>query len=201
MPLCVAAASITVILTSAPAAFAASCPPPPSVVHPFAAWGDDQSYVPVSDGSFEPIPKGSLLQPWSLSKTGASIVSDNEPWYVDGNKSDDHALSIQSGGQATSACTTAPLMTSIVRFFVKNTGSSSGLLQVQLLVNGGKDGTLDGGYIVAGPTWQPAAILNVPWPHPLSGAVDLQVVLTPVGTGASFEVDDVYIDPCVAKLG
>ncbi len=191
-----AAAAVTVAsFAAAPAAFAASCPPPPTVVHPFLQWGDSNSYVPVTDGNFEPLAKGSLSTPWALSGS-ASIVSDNEPWHVDGQATDSHALSIQTGGQATSACTTAPLITSVVRFFVKNTGASSGLLHVQLLVNDGKNGTLDGGYVSAGSSWQPTSVIVLPWAQPLSGAVDLRVVLTPVGAGASFSVDDVYIDPC-----
>jgi hypothetical protein len=201
LPVSLATASSVVVLSSAPTALAATCPPPPSASKTFSAWGDLHSYVPVTDGGFEPISTGSLQQPWSLSRSGASIVSGNEPWHVDGNSKDSHALSIQTGGQATSACTTAPLVTSVLRFFIKNTGATSGELHVQLLVNGGKNGILDGGYITAGSTWQPTAILYLPWANPLSGAVNLQVVLTPLGAGASFQVDDIYLDPCLAKLG
>jgi hypothetical protein len=201
LPVASAAASIAMILAWAPAALAATCPPPPSDVNPFLSWGDSNTYVPVTDGNFEPIPKGSLLSPWTFSNSGASIVSDNEPWHVDSVFSDDHALFLQTGSKATSACTTAPNIASIVRFFVKNTGSSTGTLHVQLLVNGGKNGILDGGYISAGSSWHPSQILYLPWANRLSGAVNLQVVLTAVGTSASFEVDDLYIDPRVAKLG
>jgi hypothetical protein len=201
LPVALAAALSAAVLVSAPAALAgASCPPPPSSGEPFAPWGDQNSYVPATDGGFEPIAKGSLQLPWSLSGS-ASISSDNEPWHTDGNKSDSHSLSIQTGGKAISACTTAPLVTSVVRFFIKNTGAASGELHVQLLVNGGKNGTLDGGYITASSDWHPTAVLALPWAHPLSGAVNLQVVLTPVGAGASFQIDDVYIDPRLVKLG
>ena len=196
-----AAATAASLLASArPALAGSSCPPPPSSSEPFAPWGDQNSYVPATDGGFEPIPRGSLQQPWSLSGS-ASIVSGNEPWHIDGNRNDSRSLSIQAGGKATSACTTAPLVTSVVRFFLKNTGAASGELHVQLLVNGGKNGTLDGGYITAGSSWQPTAVLALPWAQPLSGAVNLQIVLTPVGAGASFQVDDAYIDPRLVKLG
>jgi hypothetical protein len=195
----VIAAALAAFFTATPAALAATCPPPPSIVTPFLPWGDTNDYVPVTDGNFEPIAKGSLLLPWTLSKSNASIVSDNEPWNVDGSNGT-HALSLQTGGQATSACTTSPNIVSVVRFFVKNTGASTGQLHVQVLVNGGKNGTLDGGYITAGSSWQPTSILYVPWANPLKGAVDLQIVLTPVGAGASFSVDDVYFDPCVSRI-
>jgi len=197
LPTAVAAASLGVFLGSAPAAFAANCPPPPAIVHPFLAWGDAGDYVPVTGGSFEHA--NPSLQ-WRLSKSGASIVSDNEPWDVSGSAGG-HALSLQADGQATSACTTAPHIASIIRFFVRNTGAETGELHVQLLVDGGKNGILDGGYVTAGSDWQPTDVVYLPWAHPLSGAVDLQVVLTPVGAGASFSVDDVYIDPCVSRIG
>ena len=195
VPTAVAAAAVALIFGSAPAALAAACPPPPSVVNPFLPWGDGLDYVPVTDGSFEPIAKGSKDRPWSLTGN-AAIVSDNEPWYIDGDSSDNSALLLQEGDQATSACTTAPQIASTVRFFVQNVGSATGRLHVEILVNGGKNGVLDGGDISAGPTWQPSDVIVLPWAQPLKGAVDLRVRLTPEGAGAAFEVDDVYIDPC-----
>src|SRR5579862_8289229 len=100
VPVAVAASSIGVFLAAAPAALAANCPPPPALVHPFLPWGDANDYVPVTGGTFEPA--NPSLQ-WRLSNTGASIVADNEPWDVN-SSAGGHALSLQTGGQATSAC-------------------------------------------------------------------------------------------------
>jgi hypothetical protein len=181
------------------AAKAATCPPPPSLVNPFLPWQDSLDYVTVTNGSFEPIPTGSKDLPWAFSKNGASVVGDNEPWHVNGSSSDSSALLLQAGGQATSACTTAPNIASVVRFFVRNVGSDDGQLHVEILVNNGKNGILDGGTITAGASWEPSGVVYLPWAKPLKGAVDLRVRLTPVGTGAAFEVDDVYIDPCKSR--
>src|SRR3954451_20371588 len=93
---------------------------------------------------------------------------------------------------AVSGCTTAPMITSVVRFFVKNTGSASGHLHVEILVNGGKNGILDGGTITATSTWNATGQIVIPWAKPLKGAVQLQLRLTPVEPDASFTVDDVY---------
>lgn len=185
---------IAVVLTSAAfvssltatAASAAACPPPPPPVTPFAQFGDGNTYVLTTGGSFE-------QDGWSLSG-GASLVKANEPWHVN-SKSDHQSLYLPAGASATSGCTSAPMITSIVRFFANNVGASSGGLHVELIVNGGKDGILDGGVIYPAAGWNPTDAIHVPWPHPLGGAVQLQVRLTAVGAGAAFQVDDVYLDP------
>jgi hypothetical protein len=68
-------------------------------------------------------------------------------------------------------------------------------LHVEVIVNGGKNGVLAGGVIYPAAGWNPTNPINVPWPHPLQGAVQLQVRLTAVGTGAAFQVDGAYLDP------
>jgi hypothetical protein len=193
----VAAAAVVAALGTASPALAAGCPPPPLSSQAFASWGDSRSYVPVNDGSFAAAGPAKLDSPWTLSG-GATIVNDNDPSNL-GGPGGVGALSLPSGASAVSQCTTAPMIQTTVRFFVKNTGSSSGLLHVEVLVDGGKNGILDGGTITAGSSWEPSPAIAVPWPKPLNGAVNLQVRLTAVGTGASFEVDDVYLDPCRSR--
>jgi hypothetical protein len=198
-PLCgavvLAAATISTVASfaTAPMASAATCPPPPDVVQPFLPWGDAISYVPVTNGSFEPLAKDSKETPWTLSGN-ARLVSDNEPYFVSGSSGDKTALYLGAGGSAVSSCTTAPQISPVVRFFVKNVGDPTGQLHVEVLVNGGNAGVLDGGTITATPEWGPSPTIRLPW-GPLRGAGDLRVRLTPIGAGATFEVDDVYIDP------
>ncbi len=169
------------LLGLAPTAGAANCPPPPKVKNAFAQWGDSGGYVPVTNS-------------WELVN-GAMLVADDAPTGLSDVAADGSALFLPAGGSATSACTTAPMITSIVRFYVKNVGDPAGRLHVELLVNKGKDGILDGGTITAGLDWQVSPVLVIPWPKPLKGAVDLRVRLTAIGTGAAFEVDDVFLDP------
>ena len=171
------------------AAASASCPPPPPPVHPFQPWGDSTTYVLTSGGSFE---QGGT-DGWSLSG-GAKLVQGNEPWYVN-SKSDHQSLYLPEGASATSGCTSAPMIDSMVRFFADNVGSGSGGLHVEIIVNGGKNGVLDGGVISPAAGWSPTSQIDVPWPHPLKGAVQLQLRLTAVGRGAAFDVDDAYFDP------
>jgi hypothetical protein len=169
-------------------ASAAACPPPPPPVKPFQPWNDGNTYVLTTGGSFE-----SGLNGWSLSG-GAKLVQGNEPWYVN-SKSDKQSLYLPAGASATSGCTSAPMINSVVRFFANNVGSASGGLHVEVIVNDGKNGILDGGVINPSASWSLTSPVNVPWPHPLKGAVKLQVRLTAVGSGAAFDVDDAYLDP------
>jgi len=184
----VVAAAVLAGTIAPPAMAGAACPPPPKDGKPFKLWGDSNKYVLTTGGSFE---QGS--DAWSLSG-GASLVSGNEPWYVN-SESDVQSLYLPAGGSATSGCTSAPMITSIVRFFATNVGSSSGGIHVEVIVNGGKNGILDGGVINPAAGWNPTDAIEAPWAHPLKGAVQLQVRLTAVGDGAAFDVDDVYLDP------
>lgn len=169
-------------------AAAASCPPPPTAMHPFSGWGDSNSYVLTTGGSFE---AGSPS--WALSG-GAQVVGDNAPNRLDaaGNS---HALYLPAGSSATSACVTAPQIVGIVRFFVKNAGASGGQLKVEVLVKGR---VYQAGTITAGSSWAPSPMLlsNAP---AYKGAVTYQVRLTPVGSGSAFAVDDVYFDPYCSR--
>jgi hypothetical protein len=170
------------------AASAAACPPPPTVVHPFTPWSDNASYVLTTGASFEPGSAG-----WMLGG-GANVVSGNAPNALDSGK-DSHSLYLPAGSSVTSPCTTAPHIVGVVRFFLRNVGTSTGTLNVRVLVKGK---TYDAGTIGAGGEWQPSEMLPSNAPN-YSGAVAYQVQLTPVGAGAAFLVDDVYFDPYASK--
>src|SRR5579885_987904 len=169
-------------------AAAATCPPPPSVVYPFTPWGDSNSYVLTTGGSFEP---GSPA--WSLSG-GAQVVGDNATGAPD-STAGSHALYLPAGSSATSACVTAPQIVGIVRFFAKNVGAAGGQLRVEVLVKGA---VYQAGTITAGSSWTPSPMLASNAPA-YKGAVTYQVRLTPVGSGAAFTVDDVYFDPYCSR--
>jgi hypothetical protein len=168
---------------SAPAQ-AATCPPPPATVLPFAPWGDANDYVLTTGGSFE-----SGTAPWSLSG-GSKVVADNAPNALD-SASATRSLYLPAGSSATSACVTAPGIIGVVRFFAKSVGASGGQLKVEVLVKGA---VYQAGTISAGSAWSPSPALASNAPV-YKGAVTYQVRLTAVGSGAAFTVDDVYFDP------
>jgi hypothetical protein len=166
-------------------ATAASCPAPSKTVNPFLPWGDANDYVLTTGGSFEPVSPS-----WTL-RGGATVVSgDNAPNALD-PVTDSHALYLPPGSSATSACTTAPKIVGIVRFFVKSAALTTGQLRVEVLVKGS---VYQAGTITAGALWEPSPMLVSDAPA-YSGSVAYQVRLTPIGTDAAFTVDDVYFDP------
>jgi hypothetical protein len=179
-----------VAATAAPATSAATCPPPPTTSQVFKAWGDSHDYAALPGGSFE-----STLSGWSTD--AGSTVAGNEPWYVH-SKSDSHAFSLSAGGQTTTSPICEPLLQPVLRMFIRNTGTSTGQLHVEFLVTqNNKQYVLDGGYVTGDGAWKLTDPIVGSWTGPLSGA--LQVRLTPVGAGASFLVDDLWVDPYLSR--
>jgi hypothetical protein len=164
----------------------------------FGAWGDGAFYNLANGGDFE----GGTTQ-WTLTG-GAGVQGGNEPWNLGAG-----SLFLPAGSSALSTETCSTRLDAVTRFFAKNVGSSSGTLKVELIVRiAGRDYALNAGSIAASSAWGPSAQLApsfsswspqtqlLPsWAGWMSGNVIVQVRLTPVGDGAAFAVDDVYIDP------
>jgi hypothetical protein len=159
----------------------------------FAPWGDSSQYATLLNGGFE---GGSIG--WFLSG-GARVVSGNEPFFV-GDSDDSHSLLLPAGSSAYSGTVCFAFGDWHMRLFAKNVGASSGRLHVQVIVPsllGGLLTILDGGTIGANGTWAPSpqvklALCNV---TSLLGTRAVAFRFTPVGSGAAFQVDDVYLDP------
>lgn len=169
---------------------ASFCDPTASQV--FAPWGDSSYYARLFNSNFESGSTG-----WSLTG-GARIVSGNEPFFV-GGADDRHSLLLPSGSSAYSGTVCFALADWHLRFFAKNVGSARGQLHVQVIVPSllGVVSVLDGGTISAGSSWQPSPRLalllcNV---TSLVGTKAVAFRFTPVGAGAAFQLDDVYLDP------
>jgi len=163
----------------------------PEVAQYFGPWGDSAWYRLVPGGRFEG------THGWSLSG-GAKVVSGNEPWYLKG-RSDSRSLSLPAGSTATSPTTCFDFGDWHARFLVRNTGATSGTLEVDILVRSlvGVLSVLDGGTIKAGSAWKPspqvsALVTNV---GGLLGTQAVSFRLKARGTGAAFQVDDVFLDP------
>jgi hypothetical protein len=159
----------------------------------FKPWNDSSYYSSLLNGGFEGGSTG-----WILSG-GARVVSGNEPFLV-GDESDNHSLLLPSGSSAYSGTVCFALGDWHLRLFARNTGSKTGALHVQVVVPsllGGLLTILDGGTITANGTWAPSprlelALCNV---TSLLGTRAVAFRFTPVGAGASYQIDDVYLDP------
>jgi len=167
---------------------ATECDPDTSQV--FLAWGDDAYYRLAPGGSFDSGPS------WSLGG-GARVVTGNEPYkLVAGTRS----LLLPAGSTATSPAMCFAYGDWHARFMVRNTGASTGRLEVDILVRSllGLVSVLDGGTVKADGTWDPspeisAFLTNLGGLTSLTKAVSFR--LRSKGTGAQFQVDDVFLDP------
>ena len=171
-------------------------PPCGAVTHPFTTWGDYDSYCAFPNLGFE-----SGTKSWTMSGN-ASVVAANEPWHVSGAGT--HALQLGPTATATSSSLPVSLLDPWVRFFA-HSASANGGLRVQVLFHGllgNLTGLLNVGTLSPGgySSWQPTQRVLSALALPL-GTTSAQVVLTSSATSGSWQVDDVYLDPCVAKLG
>ena len=168
-----------------------------SIENPFARWNDNNDYVAVPNGNVE---NGS--DDWSLS--GASVVTGNEPWKVH-DSGDSTSLKIPAGKSATTGTMCVGLEHPTLRFFSKSTsggGLLGGLLstltvEVQFELSTGTVVSLPIGIVLPNGQWQPSptyvVVANLlpllPGQH-----TPVRFKFTAVG-GASWQVDDVYVDP------
>jgi len=161
---------------------------------PFAQWGDTANYTLVPGGAFEP---GS--PPWMLSR-GAAVTPGNESYYVHGS-GDQNSLSLPGGSSATSLAVCTSIHHPTARLFVKNSGSASSRLRVEVLYPG-----LLGGVQVARiaelsgtPAWKPTPKLPLTVTNLLATlSLDRTVIayrFKPKDSLGQWSIDDVYLDP------
>jgi hypothetical protein len=167
-----------------------------STTYPFKAWGDSDAYCAFPNLGFE-----SGATKWTLTGK-ASVVAGNEPWYVSGSGT--HALQLGPGATASSSSLPVSLLDPWVRMFARSTGAN-GSLRVQVVFHGllgNVTGLLNVGSLSPGSysSWQPTQRVLSALALPLL-TTSARVVLTSTATSGSWQIDDVYLDPCVAKLG
>jgi hypothetical protein len=198
---CAFAAVSVVAVLSIPAASAALpklslLPSCGATSHPFTPWGDTSSYCSFPNLGFESGSAG-----WTLSGN-ASVVATNEPWHVSGAGM--HSLQLGPGASALSSPLPVSLLDPYLRFFARSAGAN-GSLHVQVYfrgLTGNLTGLLNFGSLSAGgyASWQPTQKVLSALALPLLTST-AQVQLTSQAKSGSWQVDDVYLDPRIAKLG
>ncbi|HLY51200.1 MAG TPA: hypothetical protein VKR21_18555 [Solirubrobacteraceae bacterium] len=160
---------------------------------PFTPWGDNYYYVKAPGGDFESGASG-----WALTG-GASVVSGNESFNVAGGS---HSLSLPAGSSATSPTQCTGIDHPDMRFFVRNTGSSSSRLKVYatypLLL--GLPYTAYLGEVSGSPTWQPSSAVQIGLLNNTIGSLTLgestiSFTFVPADSTGHWQIDDVYLDP------
>ena len=159
---------------------------------PFQPWSDYANYVLIPGGAFEGSAPG-----WTL-KGGAAIASGNEPFYVR-SAADQNSLYLPSGSSALSPTVCFGLGDWHARFFVRNVGSAQGSLRVDVAVKSllGLVSILDGGTVRGTGVWTPSPRIGLTFTNlcSLLGVRAVAFRFRTVGSGAAFQVDDVYLDP------
>jgi hypothetical protein len=180
----VAAIVAAVGAVTAQASRAGSCRVDPrDAFQAFGTWGDNAFYNLANGGDF-----GGGTTQWTLSG-GAALQGGS--------------LFLPAGSSVLSTETCSSRLDPVVRLFSRSVGSSSGRLDVQLVLKlAGRDVVVDAGTFAAQSDWSPSpqfAPRLGDWQRGSSdwhwGNLVVQVRLTPVGADAAFVVNDVYIDP------
>jgi hypothetical protein len=176
------------------AAASSGCPAY-ALSQPFLPWLDPASYTLAPNGGLE---RGSTS--WTLSG-GASVASDNEPFFV-GGAGDSHSLALPAGSSATTDSTCVTLADATMRMFVQNTGSLLSTLKVDVLYtdSAGTHRSQTIALLTGTRSWQPTPetllLANLLYPPLLTdGHVDVAFRFTPQGSLGGWRIDDVYVDP------
>ncbi len=192
----VAAAGLAVPAASASLVGGGILPSCGAKTYPFTPWGDYDAYCAFPNLGFE-----SGTTKWTLTGK-ASLVAANEPWHVSGAGT--HALQLGPGATARSSTLPVNLLDPWIRLFARSAGANGSLLvQVQFRgLLGNLTGVLNVGSLSPSgySSWQPTQRVLSALALPLL-TTSAQVLLTSRATSGSWQVDDVYLDPCVAKLG
>jgi hypothetical protein len=163
---------------------------------PFMRWLDPMLYTEAPGGDFESGTSG-----WTLSG-GARLVSGNESFNVGGAGS--RSLYLPPGSSATSPAMCIEVLHPTVRYFAKNRGSVilSDLL-VQVVFKdplSGKIRALPAGVHTGGSRWHPSlpSLVLLDLLAPVlgdRGQLEVAFRFRPVGLGAQWQIDDLYVDP------
>ena len=187
-------ASLLLLTTSAAHAAKAAnpdqCLPTPTLVQPFAAWGDVADYTLTPGGNFEGADDN-----WELDDL-ASIITGNEPFHV-GAASDRSSLSLSAGSAAVSTPICVDETFTTLRLFARNAGDLASKLRVDVVYSDtkGRLATKRAGvYKATSSEWSPTEIMKINVKFDATGAAPVAFRFTPDHHG-TWQIDDVYVDP------
>jgi hypothetical protein len=167
-----------------------------TVEQPFLRWLDPMRYVLAPNGDLENGSAG-----WKLTG-GARVVEGNEAFYVGGAR-DAHSLLLPAGSSATTRPTCVRLLHPTVRYFARNRALPVlSSLTVEALVENPLTGrvlALPVGVHTGPKSWHPSlpGLVLADFLSVLGDDGELAVAFRfkPLGLGAAWQIDDVYVDP------
>lgn len=163
---------------------------------PFKRWLDPMRYVLAPNGDLEAGAAG-----WKLTG-GARVENGNETFYV-GGQSDKRSLYLPSGSTAMTRPMCVQLLHPTFRYFAKNRGMFlfSSLLVEAHIENPltGKVLVLPAGVHTGGKNWHPSlpglVLADLVSLLDRNGELAIAFRFRPIGLGAKWQIDDVYVDP------
>jgi len=176
---------------------AGNCPSGGTTV--FSPWSDYANYFLAPNGSFEFGSSG-----WALSG-GAAVVEGNEPFLPTGT----HSLSLPSGSSAMSPLVCLGPNQLFVRMFAADAGGADHGLRIRVVWYGLLNqvlGASDFATLAPGGGWLPSSKidssggLQVPL-LPVLGSTYARIQIAPLGAGSRWQIDDLFIDPWVNRIG
>jgi hypothetical protein len=175
----------TTTTTTAPALDACGNPAGQTV---FSQFHDRHSYLLAPDGGFENGADG-----WTLD--GASVVDGNETFNL---AADDgtHSLSLPDGASATTPAICIGKGFPLFRAVARTDGTHQARLRVKVLYLSGRGGARVAGKLRAKDDWRPTKKLAFAAGRARAeGESTGQVAIQITAVGATWQVDDVYVDP------
>lgn len=159
----------------------------------FSPWSDSSNYFLIPNGGFE----GGTVD-WKLAG-GASVVTGNEPWKVR-NGADNRSLRIPYGATAESRTICVSKGEDVIRLFVNNPGVRGSILHVEVIVRNPDNGAVaQTAFDVNGDAaplgWAPTMRFGIAQQWSTIGTQELTFVFSTRGTSATWQIDDVYVDP------
>jgi len=172
-----------------PASAAQAGCPAQSTARVFMPWADPGSYASVPDGGME-----ARQGAWSLSNS-ATFVNGNEPYFVR-SAADAWSLSLPSGASATSAPACVSLGHPTLRLFARSANPASGTLRIAVEFTdlSGARRTQQIATLGAGSSWAPTLPIAIV-ANALAPLNSQQVSFRFTADGATWQIDDVYVDP------
>jgi hypothetical protein len=158
--------------------------------------GDRSGYFGFSNNGFESGSRG-----WQLSG-GAYVGSGNEPWYAGGYGT--HSLVLPPGASAMSPSFCINLLDPAARMFAQSV-SANGDLQVQVVfrgLTGNLTGLLNVESLTSGDyaSWRPTGRISSALALPLlTSSAQIRIVNT--ASSGTWQVDDAFVDPLIARIG
>lgn len=174
-------------------ATAGSCPTR-TLSTPFKAWGDSNQYFTVPGATFE----GS--HGWSFGGN-ISVVNDQEPWKINGST---HSKSLNLPAYTTAMAPNMCIASNedSLRLFYKDPGVGGAALTVKIEAwNNSSTGRSINTYTIgsSGSGWKLSPRIELPNKRDAAGEQWVTITITPVNTAATWRVDDVMLDPWIAR--